>query len=221
MVWLVLGTAFFVGIHLFVSGTTLRDRLTDVMGERGYLVLFSLASLFGIVWMTSAYADSPHIELWGEPPGIGALATWITMPLAFLFAVIGITTPSPTSMGQEALLDGDAAKGILRITRHPFLWGVVIWAATHLLANGDAASLAMFSGMLVLALAGPHAIDGKRARKLGDKWEGFAAVTSNVPFLAIAQGRNHLALGEIAIWRWIAAVGLFVVVWYNHDAIFG
>ncbi len=33
MTSLILGTAFFVGIHLFVSGTELRDRITDRIGE--------------------------------------------------------------------------------------------------------------------------------------------------------------------------------------------
>lgn len=221
MVSLALGTAFFVGIHLFVSGTKLRDRLTDTIGENGYLGLFSLASLAGMIWMTTAYTAAPYIELWSEPPGIGAIATWVTMPIAFVFAVIGITTPSPTSMGQESLLEGDAAKGMLRISRHPFLWGVALWALTHLVANGDAASVVFFSGMLVLSLSGPLAIDGKRARKLGDKWESFAAVTSNVPFLAIVQGRNRLVLGEIAIWRWAVAAAMFLAVWFYHDAMFG
>jgi uncharacterized membrane protein len=36
------------------------------------------------------------------------------------------------------------ARGIQRVTRHPFLWGVAVWAFVHLIANGDVASLMLF-----------------------------------------------------------------------------
>jgi uncharacterized membrane protein len=31
-----------------------------------------------------------------------------------------------------------------RVMRHPFLWGVALWAIAHLLTNGDMASLLLF-----------------------------------------------------------------------------
>ncbi len=224
MISLILGTAFFVGIHLFISGTTLRDRLTDAMGEMPYLGLFSLASTVGIFWMCSAYANAPVIPTWGDSPVIGALTTWILMPIAFFLAVVGITTPNPTAMGGEKTLDGERAEvatGIIRITRHPFLCGIALWAASHLLANGDAASAVFFSGMLVLGLAGPPSIDRKRARKLGGKWDDFERQTSILPFAAIAAGHNRLVVGELLGWRLVAAAGAFALMYYTHPMLFG
>jgi uncharacterized membrane protein len=221
MASLVLGTVFFVGIHLFVSGTRLRDWLTERIGEKPYLGLFSLASLGGISWMCAAYADAPAIILWEELPGAGALAVAGTL-VAFVLVVLGLTTPSPTAAGGEALLDGgDPAIGILRVTRHPFLWGVAIWAAVHLLTNGDAASLVFFGGLLFLSLRGPSYIDAKRARKLGGQWEAFAARTSAVPFAAILGGRNHLALREIPIWKPVVAIVAWAGVLHAHGRLFG
>ena len=221
MTSLVLGTIFFVGIHLFVSGTRLRDRLTERIGEKLYLGLFSLASLGGIVWTCAAYSAAPAIILWQDLPGAGALAVAGTL-IAFLLAVVGLTTPSPTAAGGEALLDsGDPAVGILRVTRHPFLWGVVIWATVHLLTNGDAASLVFFGGLLFLSLRGPGSIDAKRARKLGDQWEVFAARTSIVPFAAILGGRNHLVLSEIPVWKPVVAVAAWAGMLATHGRLFG
>ena len=79
---------------------------------------------------------------------------------------------------------------MLRITRHPFLWGVALWAAGHLMVNGDLASLILFGSLLVLAVFGTGSIDAKRRRALGEKWDAFAAKTSAVPFAAIAAGRQ-------------------------------
>ncbi len=220
MLSLVLGTLFFVGIHLFVSGTTLRDTITDRIGELPYMGLFAVASLVGMVWMCSAYGDAPTIELWGELPGARLLALVGTFA-GFVLAVVGFTTPSPTAAGGEALLEGDdPCKGILRVTRHPAMWGIAIWAAVHIPANGDAASLVFFAGLCWLALSGPGAIDRKRARKLGDKWESFASVTSNVPFGAIRDGRNQLVVGELGTWRIVASVVVWGGFLVAHDWLF-
>jgi uncharacterized membrane protein len=109
----------------------------------------------------------------------------------------------------------------LRITRHPFLWGVAIWSAFHLSANGDEASVIFFGTFFVLSILGTFSIDAKRRRKMGVAWAAFAAKTSNIPFAAAITGRNSLKLGESFGWRfWVAAL-LFVTVLFAHAHIFG
>jgi uncharacterized membrane protein len=104
---------------------------------------------------------------------------------------------------------------MLRITRHPFLWGVAIWSAFHLLANGDEASAIFFGSFLVLSLAGTSSIDAKRKRKAPEDWNRFAAVTSNVPFAAILAGRNRLSIGELMTWRQLVAIAVFLGVFLH------
>jgi uncharacterized membrane protein len=112
-------------------------------------------------------------------------------------------------------------QGILRITRHPFLWGVALWALSHLVLNGNSTSLVFFGAFLGLALIGPFLIDAKRRRKLGDKWERFAAATSNVPFAAIAAGRNSIPRGEVGWWRIVLALVVFAGFLHFHSSLFG
>src|SRR5262249_35095813 len=104
---------------------------------------------------------------------------------------------------------------------HPFLWGVAIWAAMHLVVNGNARALVLFGALLFLGLYGPISIDAKRARRFGAAWERYAAVTSNVPFVAIAQGRNQLRLGEFGWGRSAFAVVAFTTVLLLHPLMFG
>jgi len=219
---LILSASFFLGIHLLISGTKIRDTITTRIGEQAYLGLFSLASLGGLVWMCLGYASSPTIELWAFKPAMWTFAAVVTMPVAFFLAVVGLTTPNPTAVGAERLVDGDdPVRGILRITRHPFLWGAGIWAATHLVANGDLASLIFFGAFLVLTASGTRAIDRKRARTLGPKWQTFSQSTSNLPFAAITSGRNMFVPTELLSWRLAAAVLAYALVYLYHASLFG
>jgi len=219
MLTLVAASAYFLLIHFGVSGTRMRDRLVRRLGAGAYRGAFALASLVGLVWMIHAYRHAPTMELWGAVPGFRR-AAYVLVFIAFLFMVIGITTPSPTRVGMESQVGrgSDAARGMVRITRHPFLWGVALWAVVHLVVNGDVASLILFGSLLVLALGGTLAIDAKRQRNFGEQWIGFANVTSDIPFAAIAAGRNRLgpALAEIGIWRPVAAMLVYVVAFYLH-----
>lgn len=221
MTSVVLAALAFIGIHVFISGTSLRGMIVARIGEKGFQGLFSLLSLGAVVWLCRAYSQVGYIALWG---GVDALrpAALVLMLLAALLVTLGLTTPSPTAAGGEGLLDRPVpATGILRISRHPFLWGIAIWALTHLLLNGDAASFVLFGTFALVALIGPRLIDAKREARFGAKWEGFASVTSSVPFGAIVQGRNALRLGEIGWWRLGLGVVLYVAFLGTHRWLFG
>jgi uncharacterized membrane protein len=221
---LVAAAAFFLAIHLLISGTRARGRIVAVTGETPYLALFSLASIGGIVWLCIAYnatAGIPNRLYWVAPDWLVHLAPTV-MVVAFLFALIGLTTPNPTAVKAEALLDKpDPVKGMLRITRHPFLWSVMLWAALHVALNGDRASIVFFGTFLLLAALGTLSIDEKRKRALGEKWQGFSRATSNLPFAAIVAGRNRLALGELGWWRILLGLAAFGAMFYAHLWLFG
>src|SRR5215510_3481906 len=221
MVSLFAAAVFFDGIHFLSSGSALRGKIIGRIGERTFQGLFSLMSLIGIVWLSWAYGQAEYIPLWAEPVALRPVAL-IVMALAFLFVVLAFTSPNPTAVGGGALLtEKEPAKGIQRITRHPFLWGVALWSFTHLVLNGDLASVIFFGSFLIVAIAGPFSIDRKRKKAFGDAWNRFAGLTSNVPFLAIIEGRNSLRMDEIGWWPAVLAVILYVLFLYFHKILFG
>jgi uncharacterized membrane protein len=224
MTVLIAAAAVFLAIHLLIAGTRVRDGITRTIGEGPYLGLFSLASLGVIVWLAIAYKAAQRGEdslLYDLGPGVKHLGIPV-VALAFLLGVQGLFMPNPTSLRQEgSAAKPDTIRGVLRITRHPFLWGVAIWSAFHLSANGDEASVIFFGTFFVLSILGTFSIDAKRRRKMGEAWAAFAAKTSNIPFAAAITGRNSLKLGESFGWRfWVAAL-LFVTVLFAHAHIFG
>lgn len=220
MTSLALAALAFIAIHLGVSGTTLRDRAVAAIGLRGYMLAFSVASVGAIIWLVSAYQAAAYVPTWGQLEGWKPVMIALMLP-AFLLVVIGLTTPNPTSVAQEGLVD-QAPQGIVRITRHPFLMGVALWSGLHLIGNGDVASLLFFAALAVVAVAGTVSIDAKRRRVLGAKaWEVFASRTSIVPFAAILAGRNSLAVREIGWWRPVAGTAAYVLMLGGHAHLVG
>jgi len=219
---LIAAAVVFLGIHFVVSGTRLRDVLVSAIGERPYLGLFSLASIAVIVWLAMAYnaaaASSENSVLFDLGRGVRDSAI-LFVGLAFFLGLQGLLLRNPTAVGQEGAGEVPVT-GVLRITRHPFLWGATIWSAIHVLANGDLASVVLFGTFLVLSFFGTFSIDAKRKRKGGAAWEVFAAKTSNLPFVAIAGGRNVFSLSEIFGWRFLVAAAAFAIMLFAHARIF-
>ena len=219
MLSLLLASLFFAGIHLGIAGTALRDRVIGSLGENGYRAAFAVASIVGLGWLVTAYNRAPYLVTWGMLEWWKPIAIILMLP-ASLLVVIGLTTPNPTSIAQEGRV-GQPPQGIVRVTRHPFLTGVGLWALVHLIGNGDVASLVFFATWAVVALAGTVSIDAKRRRLLGAAWEPFAALTSIVPFAAIAAGRNRFIPREIGFLRWGIALLAYALMLGGHAEVIG
>ncbi len=213
---LVLACLFFLAIHYLVAGTMLRDTIVARVGEKPYMGLFSLASLAAIIWMSWSYGQAPHEQLWLAGPILSALAVAIMLP-ALGLAVLAFASPNPTAAGGDKMLARDnPARGVFRITRHPFLWGAALWSLAHIIFNGHLAALIFFATFGLLALLGARRIDARKARLLGAEWERFAAQTSWLPFAAIVQGRATFEPAEIGWWRLILALAVYIAVLLAH-----
>jgi uncharacterized membrane protein len=220
MTSLALAAFAFAGIHLFVSGTRLRDVLVARLGEPAYRGLFSLVSAVALGWLILAYAKV-RVPMPTPLPALKGPADLLVL-VAIVLVVLGLTTTGPTLVGAEKLLErGVEARGIHRITRHPFMWGVALWALVHLALNPEPVGLVFFGTFLVVAVAGTFSIDQKMARLFGDSWARYAATTSNVPFAAIAQGRNRFAPAELGLWKVGVGVAVYAGFMVFHARLFG
>ena len=221
MLNLFVAALFLFGTHLGIASTSVRHELIGRVGEGVYRGLYSVLAVVAFVWLVTAWRAAPFIPLWFTGSGLRHLVLTL-MPLAFLLLVCAVTAPNPTVVGQRPDPDaGSPASGIIRVTRHPFMWGVALWGALHLSANGDEASVIFFGSFVVLALAGTFLIDARRTRENAPGWGVFLQATSNVPFAAIIDGRQKLIVGEIGLWRVALALALYVLFVWLHPLLFG
>lgn len=218
MILLVLAALLWVFVHVGVSGTALRGRAVARLGETGFTIAFSVASIASIALLVQAWQGAETTPLWVAPGWLRWILALVMLPAFVLFACSLIR--NPTAMGGAGLL-ARGPHGIQRVTRHPMLWSFAIWAAVHILGNGDTAALVFFGAFLVTALAGMPSIDAKMAKRHGEAWAAFAAASSILPGGAILAGRNRLDLREIG---WIAPLA-GLVLWagflHGHRHVFG
>lgn len=222
MAELVFAAVLWIATHLGVSSTPLRARMVALLGEGGYLGAYSLLAVATLTFLILAWADAPR-DIWLWYPAIWH--TWLAlllMPLGFLLLVTGLLGANPTSVGQEGrLADPEAVRGMLRVTRHPVQWAFLIWVLAHVPANGDVATLILLAAIAVVAGGGTVLIDRKKAAARPEAWQSFAAVTSNLPFAAIAAGRNRLVLRELGLGRIMLALVIYGLVIASHRWIAG
>ena len=219
-VTLAVAALLWFGIHRGVAGSALRPWLVAKLGEKAYRGAFALLSIACLSFLIYAYRHAPCEPLWTTPRPLFWLPV-VVVPIAFVFVVGAFTVPNPTAVGGEKALGGELpARGMLRVTRHPFLWGVMLWSGSHLIVNGNVPALFLFGSLLLTAAVGSADIDRRRAGAGGAEWQRFAAVTSNIPFAAIFSGRNHIVVRELLL---PLVLGLIVagVVLHFHTSLFG
>jgi uncharacterized membrane protein len=130
---MILGLALFLGVHLLTTQRDLRARFVVSMGEGGYKGFYSLVSLAGLglmVWGFAHYRSAGMIDVWHPPVAFRHITEALMLPSVILVAASYIR-------GR-----------IYTVLKHPMLAGVKLWAAAHLLANGDLGSIVLFGSFL-------------------------------------------------------------------------
>lgn len=134
MAWLIIGMILFVGMHLAGSVRAWREAMVERLGEWPYKGVYALISLIGLVLAGFGYARAEPIWVWTPLPFGHEIAAAL-MPVA---VVLLVAAYMPTNLK--------------RLSAHPMLWGVVLFAIAHLLVRGHWASIVLFGGLGVYSL---------------------------------------------------------------------
>jgi uncharacterized membrane protein len=219
MTLLIIAALVWLGIHFGIAGTGVRDAVVTRIGDQPFRGLFSLLTIFAIAFLVWAWSSAATTPLWYTPAWLDWVLV-VVMLVAFLLLVASVSQRNPTMVGGEAAI-AQPTRGIVRITRHQMLWSYALWAAAHIVGNGDTAAIVFFATFLVTALAGMPSIDAKLARRDPATWQVLSAATSIVPFAAIAEGRNRFVPTEIGWLTPLIAVVAWALLLWLHPWLFG
>ena len=134
MTWLITGIIIFFGVHLVPSNPRFRQSLIQGIGELPYKGIFSVLSLVGLVLIVKGFSKVEYITFWNPSASARFIPPVLMAPALIL------------------LVAANFNNNIKRIVRHPMLWGVLLWSVSHLLVNGDLASLVLFGSFAMFAL---------------------------------------------------------------------
>jgi uncharacterized membrane protein len=134
---MILGLVLFFGVHVMTTQRALRARLIATYGESAYKIVYASASTVGlvlIVWGFADYRATGWIDVWYPPKAFKHVTEALMLPAVILVVASYI-------------------RGRIYATlKHPMLAGVKLWAAAHLLANGDLGSIILFGSFLAWAV---------------------------------------------------------------------
>jgi uncharacterized membrane protein len=220
MTLLILASLAFLITHLGVSSTPLRGIIVNAAGEKAYLGIYSVMAFATLGLMIYAYNQLAHADYVWAPGTVEQIIGRTLMPFAFIFVIGGLMVKNPTSVQMDAAVHEELG-GMIRIVRHPLQWGILLWAISHILVNGDSASIIFFGSFALLSAVGMVAMDAKRRGRDDPDWQRFYAETSYFPFAAILTGKTSLKAGDLN-WASVAiGIVLFMVVYVFHDWVSG
>jgi uncharacterized membrane protein len=217
---LIAGALLFVVGHLAMSAHPVRRRLVARLGDGAFQGIYSLVAIAGLTFLIWGWIRAPYIAVW-VPQLWTRHVPLAVMPVALILVAGAFTNRNPTSVGQEKVLaDQTEPRGAQTITRHPMLWGFLLWALAHVPPNGDLATLILLGSIAALSIGGMIHIDRRRARAMGDDWKAFADQTSLVPFAAVVRGRTRLDLAGLVA-PIVVGAGLYAVLLFGHAWLIG
>jgi len=176
---LIAGVVLWWAAHLFKR---LAPGARNALGSAGYPVM-AVSIILSVVLMVVGYRSADGAVYWGPDPmwvGINNLL----MVVAFYFYAASAAKGAKIWLGTKV--------------RHPQLTGFSIWAAAHLLVNGDTPSFILFGGLLVWAIVEIFLINAQegpwvRPARAPFKKE-IVAVVVTIVVVTVVMG-IHYALG--------------------------
>ncbi|MGE6739016.1 NnrU family protein [Allorhizobium pseudoryzae] len=183
----------FVVLHSVPAIADIRSRIILHIGRPAYLVIYSTTSTALLAWLFYEALRTDYVELW-DAAAWQVTITLVSAPLGLFFIVAGLLSPNPFSVSLRQ--SGPAQGAIISLTRHPVLWGFVLWAAGHIPPNGDLRSLLLFGGLAAFSLVGVFVSERRSRTRLGSRWAIMANGSSIIPFNAILTGRRRLYLDQ-------------------------
>lgn len=137
------------------------------VGAGGFTLGYSILSLAVLAWVIGAAGRAPFVPLWGWAAWQGHVTLAVMLGVCVILG-LSIGRPNPFSFGGARNDRFDPERpGIVRLTRHPILLALALWALAHVLPNGDLAHVILFGSFAGFAIGGMWIVDRRKRRGMG------------------------------------------------------
>lgn len=187
MLTFIAGLLIFFGVHLYsaVRSREVEKDLKVRLGYGPYMGLYSLISLIGFVLICIGFGQTRGAGVLYVPP-TGLQHINILLMIPALILLVASQVP---------------AGYIKKVTKHPMLVAVKLWALGHLLSNGELNSVILFGSFLAYAV-----FDRIMVKRRGDNGPG--------PDTELSSMMDGVAIvGGLAVWA--------ILAFWLHPILFG
>ena len=217
MGWLefALAWAAFFATHSLPLRPPIRPWLQARLGPRGFTLAYSALSLAALAWVIGAAGRAPFVPMWNWASWQVQVTLAIMLPVC-LIAALAVGRPNPFSFGgaRNERFDPKRA-GIVRVTRHPLLLALALWASAHVVPNGDLAHVLLFGVFATFAALGGRLVDRRRRRDMGPEWQRLHDQ------VMVSSGHVRPVSWTAASARLVAGVALYAGLIWAHPWLFG
>lgn len=193
-------TAFAV-THFVMSGF-LRRSLLVALGRQFFLLLYSLVSLCLFSWGVVAFDRAPAtVALWDGTHPVAWIAGSI-LSIAALALFLPSFMRNPALAGKKSAgVSNIIPSGVFTITRHPMMWGISLWAFSHIVVAPELRVFLFMGTLVVVALLGSYLQDKRKVSLNSREFTPWMRRTSFLP--------DPTKLGRIPV-AWTIAL----IVWF-------
>lgn len=203
--------------HIIPTLPAVRARLIGLCGRRIYFLAYGLTSLVLLACLVGTASSAPYVELWSPTEHLLWVPRVAMLP-AVVLAVYGLMAPNPLSLtiNRREKFDPDRP-GVVGVVRHPVLWAMLIWSASHVLANGAVAHVLLFGTFAVMSVQGMVATDRRRQSKLGlIEWRRLSARAHLWPLLPSLLAGWRPAPSLKAVWPFLLGIATYAALALGH-----
>lgn len=216
-----LAAVCFLVPHVIPSVPRLRLWLIERMGRGGYLFAYVALSTITFGWLILAVLRAPYSGLWALYPW-QVYVTLALVALASVLLVAALLTPNPLSLSLRQSNMDIPNDAVLGLTRHPLLWAFGLWSLSHVLVNGDVASVLLFGVLAIFALGYMPLLDRRMQKTRGiEAWRRLSAGSSNLLFARYFIGNTRPRVDRRLILSVIGGFALFILLLLLHAPVIG
>ena len=192
-----------------------RIKLVAMIGQRGFSAAYSAMSLAALAWVIGAAGRAPYVPIWYWAPWQNAVTILVMFCVCILIA-LAIARPNPFSFGGARNSEFDPRNpGLIRLSRHPLLFALALWAFGHVVPNGDLAHVILFGVFGSFAVLGQTLIDRRKQRQMGRDWAILMTQTKAAPLRLNPQNWPVLTV------RTVCGVLVFAALLWSHPTLIG
>lgn len=204
-----LAIVLFFAAHAIPVRPANKATLVRRIGQNGFTSVYSALSLGILAWLIIAAGRAPYVQIWGSAPWQKPMALAL-MAGSVLILSLGIARPNPLSFGGVGNHKfNPTSAGLIAWVRHPLLAGIGMWAAAHILPNGDVAHVILFGLFAGFSILGMRIIDRRKRQAMGPEWHRLVTMP------------RHLSLTKNGAMRLVIGAIVYAALIASHAALIG